>query len=306
MKKKLVLLAILVLASLLFTLSISGCALTSSKATIPAEYINNYIQPDASQPQFEMAGSLPDMPEKVSAYRIKYPTVNKEYAIQQAMKFGVEGETLEGDDLFTVIDTKNGNTVEVFKTGAIWYRLNSNAYTEAFLNEQAELPTLEESGKIAVDYLEEKRLLPLEVKQFMNATKAEKGSFIRVTFSYRIGDYQCTGPGYGYGYAVFIGDKGIIIGVDIYHPEIESYTDIKIITPEKALEALQNGKGRWSTSGESKAVLSDTSIRYYFSPWPERQEYVLPVYVLEGVGIKADGTVSKQVIAIAPAVLTSN
>jgi hypothetical protein len=164
------------------------------------------------------------------------------------------------------------------------------------------LPSLEEAGKIVIDYLEDRELLPPDVKRFMRATKDQYGNFIRVTFSYTIGDYRATGPGYGYGYSVLVGDRGRIGKVSIYHPELEPYTEADIRLLEEAIDNLSDGKGYWATHGTGKIALYEVSLRYYFLPVIEKQEYVLPVYVFEGAGVNENGIDGDPAIAIVMAI----
>ncbi len=289
------------------TLIATACASTP-QAHIPSEYVNRYL-PDTSgvdQPDVEMAVPFPETAGKTPAYRIKYPDVTTRYATDMAERFGVSGEILEGDQQFTVVDSSTGNTVEVFKTGAVYFEA-TNDYVDVLFNDSAELPSLQESIDIAVKYLEEKGLLPAEVKGYAKAgigggTTARHGTHILVSFKYQIGSYQVEGPGFRY--YVRVGDKGRVGEAFVFKPEVESYSEVELRTPREAFSDLTAGNCSWMDVRGKTAVIDKVSLRYYLLPVIDSQEYVLPVFVFEGSAKMADGSISGRVGALVTAVTT--
>ncbi len=281
----------------------AGCTQRTRLAPVPAEYVAGYVPvaPLITQPEVEMASPLPQFPSKATVYRIKYPAVDAAYAIEMAKKFGVAGEIREGDEMFTVTDGTTGNFVEVFKTGSVSYSLESGAYSELLLNDQAQLPSTREAEDIAIRFLEEKNLLPPEVKPFIETDVAGLSlHWVRVDFRYKIGDYRGEGPGYRF--SVLVGDAGKIAGASVFYPQLETYTEVELLSPQEALSDVVKGKGSWMQFQGVKAVLDRVSLRYYLQPVLGRQEYVLPVYVFEGQGMAADGSATGNVSVIATAV----
>ena len=273
--------------------------------TVPAEYIANYIPvaPVLELPAVEMVTPLPNMPQKATVFRIEYPTVDAGYAIEMAKKFDVSGEVREGDDMFTVIDSETGNFVEVFKTGSIGYSLESTASSELLLDDNAQLPSMQEAGQIAIGFLEEKGLLPPVVKPFMETDVAGLSLHrVRVNFRYRIGDYRGEGPGYRY--SVLVGEGGKVAAASVFYPRLETYAEVELRSPQEALDDVVKGKGSWMQLYGEKVVLDRVSLRYYLQPVIGKQEYVLPVYVFEGTGIEADGSPGGTAAALATAVQT--
>ncbi len=281
----------------------AGCTQRTPLATVPAEYVAGYVPvaPLMTQPEVEMASPLPQFPPKATVYRIKYPAVDAAYAIVMAKKFGVAGEVREGEDMFTVTDDATGNVVEVFKTGSVSYSLEADAYTKLLLNDRAQLPSTQEAEDIASRFLEEKDLLPPEVKPFTE-TDVDGLSLdrVRVDFRYKIGDYRGEGPGYKF--SVLVGDGGKIAGASMFYPQLVTYTEVELRSPEEALSDVAKGKGSWMQFDGVKAVLDRVSLRYYLQPAIGKQEYVLPVYLFEGQGMAADGSASGTVAVIGTAV----
>ena len=281
----------------------AGCTQRTPSATVPVEYVAGYIPvaPLITQPQVEMASPLPQFPPRATVYRINYPAVDAAHAVEMAKKFAVAGEVREGDDMFTVTDNATGNVVEVLKTGSINYSLEASAYSKLLLNDEAQLPSTQEAEDIAIRFLEEKNLLPPEVKPFIE-TGVDGLSLhrVRVDFRYKIGEYRGEGPGYRY--SVLVGDRGKIAGASVFYPQLETYAEVDLRSPEEALADVMKGKGSWMQFQGVRAVLDRVSLRYYLQPVLGRQEYVLPVFVFEGQGMAADGSASGTVAVIATAV----
>jgi hypothetical protein len=290
---------------LIIPLSFASCSekpenTSLRQPAIPLEYIDRYLPASTVQPEFEMATPLPDFPDKVTVYRIEYPEVTAEYAREQAAKFNVSGEIREGDDAFYVTDDLTGDDVEVFKTGAIRYFVQSESFMEMLVNEEAELPSEDEAKRAAIDYLEERDLLPLEVKEYIRVGVGATGNkplHFLVSFRYKIGDFQVEGPGYRYN--VRIGDGGKAGGVFIFYPEVEPYAEVTLKTPHQALDDLAAGiNSYWMDCRGDRAILDQVSLRYYLLPVIEKQEYVLPVYVFEGTAISKEGKEGSAAAAV--------
>jgi hypothetical protein len=296
----------LVLSAML-ALALVAAACAPPRASVPAEYVATYL-PDTSedgQPEVEITVPLPDTPDRAMVYKLKYPSIGAQDAVQLAEKFGITGNILDGEDLFTVVDSGTGNTIEVFKTGAICFELESSEYIETLFNDNAVLPSLEEAQRIAVECLEEKGLLPLEVKRFIKAgigggTNVRHDTHILVSFKYQIGDYQVEGPGFRY--YVRVGDKGRVGEVFIFCPQVVPYAEVDLRTSAEASQDLAEGKASWMNLRGESAVIEKVSLRYYLFPVIDNQEYVLPVFVFEGSGKSADGSVAGRVGALATAV----
>jgi hypothetical protein len=301
MKKKCIILLVLIL----LPCQIIGCA--EEISSIDPEYVRTYVpQTAGALPEFIAAFSVPEMPEQADTYRIVYPTVTESFVIETARKFGVTGTVTEGTDGFSVVDEQTGSTLEVFTSGAIWY--NPEPYREIHFSENAALPSEKEAVGIAVQFLEERDLLPSENKQYAKAgtggTIQGKPGHILVSFRYTIGEHPVEGPGFRF--LVRVGNNGEPGEVFIYCPEVERRKSVLLLPVEKAFGELQKGNGSWTTYNEKTIILEEVELRYYLQPVNETQEYVLPVYVFQGYGLNDDGTQGNEAQAIVNAVDIGN
>lgn len=185
----------------------------------------------------------------------------------------------------------------------LWYRVADKMHPVVY--SQPNLPSDDDAGKIATEFLRNRGLLP-EGAVFDRVTAdqqitAVKGSDEVITsynvtlqevFARKIDNLPVVGPGHKL--KVFIGNNSEVIGLFEVWRDIEPYRDVALKTPEAAYDDLVAGNVMVATRAVyGNVTIGDVYLAYWMEPADSRQGYVLPVYVFKGdVTNKAiDGTV---------------
>ncbi len=271
-----------ILVTLLMTASLfvtSGCSQPLELALNQLGRMNNNYQFDAS---------LPDTPDTVPVYRLKYPDVTEEYALNIGNQFGVSEPLVDFNDGSGLYFLKNKHSDEGLEiapeTGAILYHTNMKKLYPA---EKPSLPDDETAKDIALKFLEEKGLLTPDIrveKVVPGGTYYYGVAHLSVVFDYDIGDFPAVGIGKKM--SVRIGDGGEVVQVHWYHAEYETTgMEVSIKTAQQAYQELINNQLMLQPLGmeEGRDVrITEVSLGYYLDSMTQAQEYVYPVYVFEG------------------------
>ncbi|NMB52063.1 MAG: hypothetical protein GX999_07040 [Bacteroidales bacterium] len=270
------LITILITASLFET---GGCSQPLALTSNQLGWINNNYQLDAS---------LPDTPDTVPVYRLKYPDVTEEYALNIGDKFGVSEPLVDFKDSSGLYFLKNKHSDEgleiALETGAILYHTNMKKLYPA---EKPSLPDDEAAKDIALKFLEEKGLLTpdIRVKEVVTGGTYYYGvAHLAVVFDYNIGDFPAVGIGKKL--SVRIGDEGEVVQAQWYHTEYETTDmEVSIKTAQQAYKELINNQLMLQPLGMEegrKVRITEVSLGYYLDSMTQTQDYVYPVYVFEG------------------------
>jgi hypothetical protein len=257
----------------------SGCSQPLELALNQLGWMNNNYQLDAS---------LPDMPDTVPVYRLKYPDVTEDYALNIGNQFGVSEPSVthfsDGFSIFTLKNDETGERLILTGTGAILYHTNMKKLYPA---EKPSLPDNETAGDIALKFLEEKGLLTpdIRVEKVVPGGTYDYGvAHLSVVFDYDIGDFPAAGIGKKM--SVRIGDGGEVVQVHWYHAEYETTgMEVSIKTAQQAYQELINNRLMLQPLGmeEGREVrITEVSLGYYLDSMTQAQDYVYPVYVFEG------------------------
>ncbi len=252
------------------------------------------------QPTIKMEVKFPEVPGKLMVYKVKEPEVTKGNFIKMAEKFGLKGNVMETKDKFIL---KNGSVeLEIIKTsGRITYGDISEMYGN--LSEIPNLPSEKVAFNIAINWLKNFGLMPNDAK-FSKVVRdwaeiAKKDgvrkvdTIVQVIFKREIDGFPVEGVGSKL--KVYIGDGGKVVGVYKCWREIEPYKEVKLRSPEKALQMLkQMGVHGVLTPVGLNLTVKRVYIAYFAQPPTTKQEYFLPVYVFEiDIG---NGEVIKQYV----------
>lgn len=124
---------------------------------------------------------------------------------------------------------------------------------------------------------------------------SEGKSGISVRFSLELNELPVLGPGAKA--SVAFGSNGEIIGAARIWREVAADKDVKVISPNDALESFKAGWPPEEVDGTSaiKTVVTITEIEmaYWAGPGPLVQEWVEPVYVFRGF-FETEGVVGKR------------
>ena len=247
---------------------------------------------------FELATEFPTVDNMMMVYRVKAPDITVEKAIEMGRKLGFEGGAGFIDDAtkISMVDESGGEVSQFL----VW--VNSGALAYRFLEPDKlyppappTLPTDEEAGEIATQFLAEAGLLPagVHVSEVVEggACGGPEGSYVAhllVRFSYEIGGFPVTGVGDKFG--VRIADKGEVVSVYIVWREVEPYKETSIKAPQEAYQDLVAGEGSYVTpSGCQRVLVESVSLAYWMEGAYQKQEYVIPVYEFRGKCLDGQG-----------------
>ncbi len=274
-----ILVTILMTASLFVT---SGCSQPLELALNQLGWMNNNYQLDAS---------LPDTPDTVPVYRLKYPDVTEEYALNIGNQFGVSEPSVtyfsSETGIYSLKNEYTGERLEIAtETGAISYHyidIGGRLYPA----EKPPLPDDETAKDIALNFLEEKGLLTPDIrveKVVPGGTYGYGIAHLSVVFDYDIGDFPAVGIGKKM--SVRIGDEGEVVQAQWYHAEYETTDmEVSIKTAQQAYKELINNQLMLQPLGMEegrKVRITEVSLGYYLDSMTQAQDYVYPVYIFEG------------------------
>jgi hypothetical protein len=247
---------------------------------------------------FELATELPAVDNMIMVYKAKAPDVTIDKVIEVGRKLGFEGGAGFIDDAtkIAMLDESDGEVRQLM----VWVNSGTLAFhwlepDKLYPSAAPTLPTDEEAGKIATQFLAEAGLLPagVHVSEVVEGGtySGPEGSYVAhllVRFSYEIDGFSVTGTGAKFG--VRIGDKGEVVDLYRVWRETEAYKEIPIKAPQEAYQDLLTGKGSYGTpSGCQKVVIDKVSLAYWMEAADQKQEYVIPVYEFKGKCLDGQG-----------------
>jgi hypothetical protein len=248
---------------------------------------------------FELATEFPAVDNTMMVYKVKAPDVTVEKVIEMGRKLGFAGGAGFIDDAtkISMVDESGGEVRQFL----VWVNSGTLAYhflqpDKLYPPAPPTLPSDEEAGKIATQFLAEAGLLPAsvqvsEVVPGGSCGSPEFGDYVAhllVRFSYEIDGFPVTGTGVKFG--VRIGDKGEVVDLYRVWRETEPYKETSIKAPQEAYQDLVAGKGSYGTpSGCQKVVVEKISLAYWMEAADQKQEYVVPVYEFSGKCLDGQG-----------------
>ena len=239
------------------------------------------------QPTIKLETQLPKVPEKLVIYKTKEPKVTKEDFLRIAEKFSLKGSLVETNNRFIL---KNESMeLEIMKaSGRMTYGDISEMYGD--LTKTPNLPDEKMAVDIAYNWLKNFGLAPEDAK-FSKVVRdwvevARKDGVRRVDiitqviFKREIGRFPVEGMGSKL--KVYIGDGGKVVGVYKCWREIEPYQEVKLRSPDEALQMLKNkGIHGVLTPVSQNLTVKRVYLAYFAQPPSVKQKYFLPVYVFE-------------------------
>jgi hypothetical protein len=248
---------------------------------------------------FELATEFPAVGNTIMVYKAKAPDVTIEKVIEVGRKLGFEGGAGFIDDAtkIAMLDESDGEVRQLM----VWVNSGTLAFhwlepDKLYPSAPPTLPSNEEAGEIATQFLAEAGLLPagVQVSEVVvggacgGDGQASYVAHLLVRFSYEIDGFSVTGTGAKFG--VRIGDKGEVVDLYRVWRETEPYKEISIRAPQEAYQDLLTGKGSYGTpSGCQKVVIDKVSLAYWMEAADQKQEYVIPVYEFKGKCLDAEG-----------------
>ncbi|WP_456477700.1 hypothetical protein [Geoglobus ahangari] len=151
------------------------------------------------------------------------------------------------------------------------------------------LPSKEEAVEIALKALERYGGVPAdavlrevrtEYVSYMDSSAGEVGkeaTLVVVSFKREINGFPVVGPGGEI--TVFIGENGTVVDLVKVWRMLEYAGEVRIISPEKAYELLQNGKVLRKPMGKLNLEVVKIEPGYYAGGIGEKQDYYYPVWV---------------------------
>jgi hypothetical protein len=247
---------------------------------------------------FELATEFPAVDNTIMVYKAKAPDVTVEKVIEMGRKLGFEGGAglIDGDTKIAMLDESDAEVRQLM----VWVNSGTLAFhwlepDKLYPSAPPTLPSNEEAGEIATQFLAEAGLLPAGVhvsEVVVGGTySGPEGSYVAhllVRFSYEIGGFPVTGIGAKFG--LRIGDKGEVVDLYRVWRETEAYKEISIKAPEQAYQELIAGNSSYVTpSGCQEVVVESVSLAYWMEGAYQKQEYVIPVYEFEGKCLDGQG-----------------
>jgi len=113
----------------------------------------------------------------------------------------------------------------------------------------------------------------------------ERPYMVEVRFSHKSLNGVAFDKGVGPKIIVQFGDNGRILGAMSVWRDIEPLSSYSIKSPDEALAAAANGQAQLYDVGQAdNGVVDDISLSYMNSPLGYDQKYVVPMYIMKGVG----------------------
>jgi hypothetical protein len=252
----------------------------------------------AGEPSFELTAELSGVGATAMVYKVKAPDVTIDKVTEMGRKLGFGGEAafIDGGEKISMVDESGGEVRQLM----VW--VNSGTVEYHFVEPDKlypptppTLPSYEEAGKIAMQFLAEAGLLPdgaqvREVKPggSYGGPEGEHVAHLLVSLTHEIDGVPLAGPGAKFG--VRIGDGGEVVDFYRVWRETEPYKEISIKAPQEAYQDLLTGKGSYlAPSRCKKVVVESVSLAYWMEAADEKQEYVIPVYQFSGKCLDGEG-----------------
>ena len=259
-----------------------------------------YASP-AGNASFELATEFPEVGDRAMVYKVKAPdvTIDKVLEMGRRLGFAVDAALEQRAEEIVMLDESGGETRRLavwVDSGAVEYHvLGPGGSSKLYPPTPPILPSDEEAGEIAIQFLAEAGLLPdgaqvREVKPggSYGGPEGEYVTHLLVSVTHEIDGVPLAGPGAKFG--VRIGDGGEVVSVYRVWRETEPYKEISIRAPQEAYQDLPAGKGSYLASSQcKKVVVESVSLAYWMEAADEKQEYVVPVYEFQGKCLDAEG-----------------
>ncbi len=246
--------------------------------------------------QFELKKPLPSINNSIMQYRVNDFKITPEYMTGISNIYGIN---LSKDAQWNDISPKNGKLLRFYASGGFIYMDPSKLHGDAPTN----LPSKEDSIKIAKNYLKNQKLLPADMDSAY-VTPIEIGVYYptnntsinytlawTVHFNRTINGLKVYGPGQSLN--VIVTDNGEINGVQRLWRDVTPSQKINIKTPDQAYSELVKCNNTAVTiphTNANKVAITDVSLGYYIEEGVVSQLYVDPVYVFKGDEISGDTT----------------
>jgi len=259
--------------------------------------------PGLSSMDIELGAHLSNQPYKAPAYKIIYPQVDENYAVDIARRLGFTGEPGFAEITSAPLRSRyvfenEGYILEVALNGSILL-FDNNSYAEC----PKYLPSDEECIAIASRWLKDHGLYPdnvvdITISSDRRAELRDKETGILID-SCQMGTMMhfsvaIDGTNLDWGGAwVMVGDNGAIIYASTNNPTLEKVYDVPLKDVDQAFAILKdrltsqappsmdNLECIVSHSQLTKLVITDIELRYLFSV---ANDYVLPIYTFIGIG----------------------
>ncbi len=242
----------------------------------------------------EMDTGFPEFPGEMMVYQ-RVAVIDDDFARNLAANLGFTDEhPFTGDEREVYSFTRGDETLEILVTGHMTLRCSQD------IGDVPVLPEDRECIEIAEKWLKENGIYPENVTGIgigyggMSVATAdtetgETGPTVyyskSVSFTTALNGYERPSGG-AY---VLIGDGGKIVRADVDLAEYREYGLVRLMAPEEALKLLEVNHARltpvpdpycFNTGGALKVTVDKVTLQYYRT---SRSEFLLPVYVFEGV-----------------------
>jgi hypothetical protein len=299
---------------------LSSCTSQTLSAVNTVYVFEGNINPGMikSQPtQVEMNIDFPSVPVKLAVYQAIKPNIDDEYARGLAQKLGFVNEwPLYGGERQAYSFTKDNESLEIGLEGGLTFRREVKmAGTPPFLPEDSDCV------RIAQDWLKTNDFYPENVIRIDVGYYGEGGSSIDpktgrpgetihyskgVSFVTSLNSFESYVPSA----RVLVGDQGKIVQASIVTLTTKESGTIALKTPQMALGLLKEYMARLVPITEEKpecifytdgslVVINKITVEYARS---NKTDYVLPIYVFEGIAYQGTNQVAIKFIGLVDAV----
>ncbi len=231
------------------------------------------------------------LPKKLMVYRVKPAGVTKDSFEARARKLGLTGSTEDLGASFQVVGPDASFEVDKL-TGSFDYttdalekqtqpvrRLLPDAEyrqrAQAFLNSAGLMEEAAEFRGVNRGNV---------VHDFENGQWVAQPYMIEVRFSHKPLSGIAFDKGVGPKIVVQFGEDGQILGAMSVWRHVEPFAEYPLKSPQDALTAVRNGEAAFfDVHRQDSGVVKKISLSYMNEPRGYNQQYVLPVYLLDGV-----------------------
>ncbi|MHC4657335.1 MAG: hypothetical protein ACYS91_20290 [Planctomycetota bacterium] len=242
-------------------------------------YTFDFDGPTCSKPSLVFDGPFPKVPKAMMVYKVKHPNITEASVRKLGQKFGIPADAklkrtsrlrLKTTTQYFEVNPTNGTfSLEKIR------KYNSQTGTKK------KYPAKKECENISRTYLKAHNLFSKDAYFRGIADNTLSLGVMSVAFGRKIGRYKTIGAGARI--YVGIGPDGEVFDVRKAWQQLVPYKPYPIISPQKALEELEKGKGVLDgCEGKIKKI----TFRYYTSP--EKQDYVQPIYYFDCNGPEGD------------------
>jgi hypothetical protein len=232
------------------------------------------------------------LPKSVMVYRVKFANVTKPQVETLARKLRLTGQVEDVGGKLQVVDTEANFEVDK-ATGSFDYTTKAfEEQTEPILGvlSDAEYRTkaeafLADSGLMESDAEFRDINRGNIVGTWDGKAWVERPYMVEVRFSHKSLNGVAFDQGVGPKLIVQFGDNARILGAMSVWRDIEPLSSYSIKSPDEALAAAANGQAQLYDVGQADSgVVDDISLSYMNSPLGYDQKYVVPMYIMKGVG----------------------